>query len=134
MLKQLFTPESPYKKRARNLTIGWTLLIFILCFIPGQEFPEVHIPMADKWVHFILFAVFSFLWLCAGPTKKILLMLVAFAAGALLGWLVEELQGVLVSLGRSKNVQDIYADMLGSAIGVVVFYFGTSLTAKARRR
>lgn len=134
MLKQLFSPQSPYKKRARNLTIVWTLLIFILCFIPGQEFPDVHIPMADKWVHFVLFAVFSFLWLCAGPTKKMLSLLVAFVAGALLGWIVEELQGVLVSLGRSKSIQDIYADMLGSAIGVVVFVVGMSLTAKAQGR
>ncbi len=132
MLKQLFSPQSPYKKRARNLTIVWTLLIFILCFIPGQEFPDVHIPMADKWVHFVLFAVFSFLWLCAGPTKKILPLLVAFVAGALLGWIVEELQGVLVSLGRSKSIQDIYADMLGSAIGVAVFCFGMFFNRKGR--
>lgn len=132
MLKQLFSPQSPYKKRARNLTIVWTLLIFILCFIPGKEFPDVQIPMADKWVHFVLFAVFSFLWMCARPTRKILPLLVAFAAGALLGWIVEELQGVLVSLGRSKSVQDIYADMLGSAIGVAVFRAGMFFNRKGR--
>ena len=124
MLKQAFTKDSPYKKRARNLTIVWTLLIFILCFIPGNEFPEVNIPMADKWVHFVLFAVFSFLWLCAKPSGTAISLLIAFVAGALLGWMVEELQGLLVSLGRSKSVQDIYADMLGSAIGVALFRIG----------
>jgi VanZ family protein len=121
MLKLALTPQSPYKKRARTLTILWSLLIFILCFIPGREFPDVNIPMADKWVHFVLFAVFSFLWLCAKPSMKLLPLLVAFGVGCLFGWLVEELQGLLTFLGRSKSLQDIYADAIGSGIGVGMF-------------
>lgn len=121
MLKNAFTAQSPYKKRARTLTILWALLIFLLCLIPGNELPGVQIPMADKWVHFILFGIFSFLWMCAAPSKRFAKLFIAFAAGCLLGWAVEELQGLLVSLGRSKSIQDIYADAIGSAIGVIIF-------------
>jgi VanZ family protein len=122
MLKQAFTKASPYKKRARTLTISWSLLILVLCFIPGQEFPDVHIPMADKWVHFILFAVFTFLWMCARPSMKFGALLLAFIFGSVFGLVVEEIQGLLAFLGRSKSVQDIYADAIGSAIGLFIFY------------
>jgi VanZ family protein len=122
MLKQAFTEASPYKERARTLTISWALLILILCFIPGQEFPDVHIPMADKWVHFILFAVFTLLWMCAKPSMKFTSLLIAFVAGSAFGALVEQIQGMLTFLGRSRSLQDIYADAIGSAIGVLIFY------------
>jgi len=133
MLKQAFTPQSPYKKRARILTILWILLIFILCFIPGREFPDIQIPLIDKWVHFVLFAVFSFLWLCAAPSVKIDRLLLAFGAGTMLGWMVEECQGLLVSLGRSKSLQDILADAIGCAIGVLIFWWLAHLAVRRQR-
>ena len=132
MLKNAFTKQSTYKKRARTLTILWTLLIFLLCLIPGNELPGVKIPMADKWAHFILFGVFSFLWMCAGPSVRFIKLLIAFAVGCLLGWLVEELQGLLASLGRNKSMQDIYADALGSLLGVIAFRIAAAVQAKKR--
>ena len=122
MLNQAFTKASPYKKRARTYTIIWALLIFILCFIPGPDLPESNIPMADKWVHFVLFAVFTFLWMCAGPSQRLSSVLIALVVGCAFGWLVEELQGLLSFLGRNKSIQDIYADSIGSALGVLIFY------------
>lgn len=122
MLKDAFASTSPYKKRARIFTVLWALLIFILCFLPGKEFPDVRIPLIDKWVHFLLFGVFSFLWLCSAPSTRLRALLIAFAAGTVLGWLVEEVQGLLVFLGRSKSLQDILADAIGAAAGVLVFY------------
>lgn len=121
MLNQLFSPDSPYKRRARSLAILWTLLIFILCFIPAKELPEVDIPLADKWVHFILFGVFTFLWLCSKPSRKPGFLLLVFAAGIFTGWVVEELQGLLAFLGRSKDVMDILADSIGGLLGVLLF-------------
>jgi VanZ family protein len=128
MLREAFTSRSPYKKRARTLTILWALLIFILCFIPGQEFPDVNIPMADKWVHFVLFAVFTFLWMCAQPTVKLLPVVITLLVGITFGWLVEELQGLLSFLGRSKSIKDIYADAIGAALGVLLFLFGAMMS------
>jgi VanZ family protein len=133
MLKNAFTEQSTYKKRARTFTILWTLLIFLLCLIPGNELPGVKIPMADKWVHFLLFGIFSFLWMCAGPSAKLSRLFVAFAVGCLLGWAVEELQGLLTSLGRSKSVQDIFADTIGSVIGVMAFRIAYAVQTKKSR-
>lgn len=131
MLKEVFSSQSPYIKRARIITVMWALLIFILCFIPGKEFPDVHIPLIDKWVHFVLFGVFSFLWLCSKPSISLKALFIAFLAGTMLGWIVEEFQGLLTFLGRSKSVQDIIADSIGCAIGVIIFYL---CAARARRR
>lgn len=131
MMWQLFTARSLYKKRAKFAAIVWTLLIFIACFIPGNEIPDMHIPLADKWVHFILFGGFTFLWLLAAPGtngKKLISMGII---GCLLGWLVEELQGLLSFLGRAKDLYDIYADAIGAVLGVSLFYIFAVL-AKAR--
>lgn len=119
---QLFSAHSKHKKRAKSAAIVWTLLIFIACFIPGNEIPDVRVPFADKWVHFVLFGGFSFLWLMAAPTMRILSILKMGILGSLFGWLVEELQGLLSFLGRAKDLFDIYADALGAFLGAFIFY------------
>ena len=121
---QIFTKQSPYKKRARLLAILWTLLIFILCLWPGDKLPTVNVPLFDKWVHFAFFGGFSFLWLCANPTKKPSYLLFIFLAAVFVGCLIEELQGYFTSLKRSKDIIDAIADSIGGLIGVLCFYFG----------
>lgn len=119
---QIFTARSSFKKRAKPMAIVWTLLIFIACFIPGNEIPNVHIPLIDKWVHFVLFGGFTLLWLLAAPGVSGRKLLLVAAAGCVFGWLVEELQGLLSFLGRSKDLMDIWADALGAVLGVILFY------------
>ncbi|MCC6185885.1 MAG: VanZ family protein [Chitinophagaceae bacterium] len=97
------------------------MLIFIACFIPGNEVPNLHVPFADKWVHFILFGGFTFLWLLAYPRSSWRHLSLIGILGAALGWLVEELQGQLSFLGRAKDLYDIYADACGALIGVLLF-------------
>ena len=122
MMWQLFTAQSEHKKRAKSAAIVWTLLIFIACFIPGNEIPNLRVPFADKWVHFILFGGFSFLCLLAAPSIQLNKLIFIGLLGCLFGWLVEELQGLLSFLGRAKDLYDIYADAFGSLLGVLVFY------------
>lgn len=131
MMWQLFTARSLYKKRAKYAAIVWTLLIFIACFIPGNEIPDIHVPLADKWVHFILFGGFTFLWLLAAPELKWSKLIITGLIGCLFGWLVEELQGLLSFLGRAKDLYDIYADALGALLGVLLFYV-CALAARAK--
>lgn len=119
---QLFTAQSLYKKRAKYIAILWTLLIFIACFIPGNEIPNIKVPLIDKWAHFILFGGFTFLWLLAKPRQETIYLLLLFLIGSITGYLVEELQGLLSFLGRAKDIYDIYADVVGAALGVVLFY------------
>lgn len=116
----LFTSASPYKKRARWLAIGWTLLIFILCLVPGNELPKVDVPFIDKWAHVLLFAGFSFLWLCAGPTVQWWRLLLLLAITTFIGWLVEYLQGNFVP-GRYQDDMDTIADAVGGLAGILLF-------------
>jgi VanZ family protein len=127
---QIFTARSAYRKRAKSIAIIWTLLIFIACFIPGNEIPDVHIPLIDKWVHFVLFGGFTLLWLLAYPALSIRKLFWVALSGCLFGWLVEELQGLLSFLGRSKDLMDIYADALGAVLGVFLFYICAVVASK----
>jgi VanZ family protein len=120
------------KKRARLLAITWTLLIFFLCFLPARDVPKVNVPLADKWVHFILFGVFSFLWLLSFKGFTIKDLFLIFAASVTLGWLVEFFQGILTFLGRSRDSMDILADSIGGLLGVVVFYAAYRLKHKRK--
>ncbi|MBL7711410.1 MAG: VanZ family protein [Chitinophagaceae bacterium] len=112
------------------MAIIWTLLIFIACFIPGNEIPNVHIPLIDKWVHFVLFGGFTLLWLLAAPGLSWRKLFLVAAAGCVFGWLVEELQGLLSFLGRSKDLMDIWADALGAVLGVILFYICAVVASK----
>jgi len=101
----------------------WTLLIFIGCLTPGKELPHVDIAFIDKWTHFVLFGVFSFLWLCAYPniSKRLLFVLLFVSVG--LGAFVELLQGFFTSLGRSAELMDAVADSIGALLGIIIFCF-----------
>lgn len=110
------------KKVAFTLAIFWTIGILIACLIPGNEVPHVSIPLIDKWVHFIIFAGFSFLWLCTfnqANTRKGILI---FILSVLLGYAVELLQDSGITKGRSYDVYDVVADGIGGALGVVLFF------------
>lgn len=109
------------------LAIAWTMLLFLLCLIPGEDLPEVDVPFIDKWTHFVLFAPFSFLWLMVFPGKSWKRLTTIFLISVVIGWLVEELQGLLTMLGRSKDEMDILADAIGGLLGVLLFrWFFTS--------
>jgi VanZ family protein len=110
------------RKGALILAIFWTLGIFIACLIPGNEVPNIHIPLIDKWIHFIIFAGFSFLWLktfkLANAAKGVLI----FILSLLLGYTVELLQDSGITTGRSYDVYDIVADGIGGILGVALFF------------
>ena len=120
-MRQQFTDNPVYRKRARLLAILWTLLIFFLCFLPGRELPDVKVPLADKWAHCILFGVFAFLWLMSLRDPGIAQLLLVLAASVLLGWLVELIQGSFRFLGRSQDDLDTLADSIGGLAGVLIF-------------
>lgn len=109
------------------MAILWTLLIFFLCFLPGNEIPNVRIPLIDKWAHFILFAAFSFLWLSSFRKVSRREYLVMLIASIVLGWLVEYIQGQLAFLGRSQDDMDTLADSLGGLLGILFWMIGSRL-------
>lgn len=117
-----FTAESTFTKRAKFLAIAWTLLIFIACLTPGREIPHIKVPLIDKWAHFVLFGIWTFLVLLSKPEIKRKYLFKAGLAGCLFGWAIEELQGIFTCLGRSKDWVDIGADAIGAFLGVLLFY------------
>ena len=129
MLQRIFTPDSPYKKRARFLAMLWTLLIFIGCFTPGKDIPQVDVPFVDKWVHLVLFGGFTFLWLCARPVICARSLITIFLIAVALGSFIEIMQGILIFLGRSMEFMDAVADSIGGLLGIGLFclcsYFAT---------
>ena len=128
MIRRIFTPDSPYKKQARFLAMLWTLLILIGCFTPGKEIPKVDVPFIDKWVHLILFGVFTFLWLCARPIINTRSLIALFLISVAFGSLIEIMQGVLSFLGRSMEFMDAVADSVGGLLGIALFCLSVYIT------
>jgi len=114
------------------MAVLWTLLIFVGCFTPGKDLPEVDIRFFDKWVHFVLFGGFTFLWLCGYPAARFKRYLTIFLAGVALGILIEILQGIFSSLGRTCDPWDAVADGIGAALGVGCFAIAASVTSGGR--
>ena len=117
-----FLLADPRRKRLfTGLAVLWTIVILGLCFLPGNEIPDVRIPLADKWVHFIIFGCWAWLVLMARARASRKTLIIAAIAAALFGWLVEVLQGQLSFLGRTQDNMDALADAVGGVLGVAFF-------------
>lgn len=125
---RIFSPGSPYKKQARFLAVLWTLLIFIACFTPGKDIPQVDIPLIDKWTHLVLFGGFTFLWLCARPERTAKWLTILFLISVALGSFIELMQGALSFLGRNMELLDAVADGIGGILGIGLFCLAAYLT------
>jgi VanZ family protein len=119
---KIFKYFQTHPSKAVLIASIWTAFILFACFIPGSTLPKVAIPLIDKWVHFVIFAGFSFLWYF--PFKKVnffnatLLIVLSFG----LGYLVEKIQGSGWVINRSYEWNDVVADTLGGVIGVLLFH------------
>lgn len=117
----LFRYLITHSSKAVLLATIWTAFILLACFIPGTTLPKVAVPLIDKWVHFIIFAGFTYLWYFRfkKPNLKSSLILIILATG--LGYLVEIIQGSDWVSNRSYEVNDVIADSIGGILGVILF-------------
>lgn len=99
----------------------WTLFILVGCLFPGRELPHTSVPFADKWTHFVMFGLFTFLWLLALDSISRARLVKVFVIATLYGAVVEILQGLLAFLGRSAELMDAVADAVGALLGVLVY-------------
>ena len=109
--------------------LAWSLIILLLTGLPGNFFPEIvsfwDWLSPDKVVHLFIFGTLSFLILFGyrhkytGRHKKKLIW-VSIVITILYGVLTEILQ-YYVFIGRSGNIYDALADMIGAFIGWVAF-------------
>jgi len=125
MLKRILTKRYP--------ALLWTIVIFILLSLPGNMIPSevgFRIPNFDKYVHIGIFCVFVTLWsfyYAATPDKKNRNMFfVIFIIGCLYGIAMEYVQKYFIPR-RDFDLEDILADVIGSALGYMIilgFVFG----------
>lgn len=57
-IKRLLVP----KKLWLFASVGWTLLVFLLCLVSFNDLPSINVKSADKYVHFLFHFVFTILW------------------------------------------------------------------------
>lgn len=119
-MKTLFSFLTLHPKRALALSVLWTTLILVACFLPGKDLPEVDVVDFDKLVHVALFSGCAFLWAVAfirhsGKTWRKLFWV--FIATIALGILVELIQGSDLVRGRSADIFDVFADAVGACLG-----------------
>lgn len=91
--------------------LGWTVVMFIGCSIPGSGLPSA-LTNRDKLLHVGIFLIFGFLWHRVGYRAWAVLL-----AGAAYGLLIEIWQGVM-PINRSFDLYDALADTAGTALGI----------------
>ena len=105
--------------------IIWTLVIGILCCMPGSMIPNeggFAIPNFDKLVHLSLFGGFAFLWDLylsnkISDTKRLLrLFFLVFILANAYGIGMELVQKCCIPM-RDYDESDIIADMVGAGLG-----------------
>lgn len=111
--------------------IMWAVLIFISSSIPGNDFPEVRIPMADKIVHFIIFFIFCALTHRAvkHQTQFPFFARHHFLSSVLLTvtyGMIDEAHQLFVPI-RDSSLRDLLADALGAFLYVTVVWTWTKV-------
>lgn len=107
--------------------IIWSVLIFILLIIPGQDFPvKPGIPYLDKIVHAFLFGVQVFLWCRYGSRatgrNTWWIFFLIFLLSCIYGIGMEYVQQYWVA-NRSFELEDIMADIAGSFGGWIIYRY-----------
>ena len=117
----------PFLKKyfsALYFPIIWTLIIVILCCLPGKMLPNesgFRIPNFDKLVHMGFFGGFVFLWglymTRRSSDAQILLraFFIFFVIANVFGYSMELAQKYWVP-GRDYDLADVIADMVGAGI------------------
>ena len=108
--------------------ILWLAIICYGLFIPASELPTkpfLNIPHFDKMVHFSLF--FGLNLLLLKPFKKLNFKqyLWAPAISVLLGFVLEYSQ-YFISISRSSDLYDFFANVSGIAAATLFYYFFVS--------
>ncbi len=127
MIGAIFRYFQSHTSKAVLIASIWTAFILLACFIPGSALPEVNIPLADKWVHFIIFAGFAYLWYFTFSRVTVVngVLLVLLSAGV--GYLVECIQGSGWVVNRSYEINDVLADTIGGMLGVICFHISNRI-------
>ena len=110
----------------RLVAAGWTLFLIVGTLLPKEAVSRTNlfnIPHADKESHLVAYGFLVFFWstTLVQKTEKIKAARISFYGAILMGVLLEILQWRL-NVGRHFEILDIIANIIGSIIGLIVFY------------
>jgi len=109
--------------RKYTWSLVWTLLILILSLLPKRSFPDVHfsIPYLDKFVHFTLYFILLTLFTWEAEKAKTNALIFNGLIGSVVLSFGTELGQKYFFAGRSFEILDIVANIIGSIVGVFFF-------------
>ena len=102
--------------------IGWAILIFGLCHLPGKDLPDIPIFGVDKLVHFGLFFILSYSIYkvpSLSDKKTLIVLLSCVILPFFYGILLELYQGAFVE-DRTADPFDALANGLGAYAGFYI--------------
>ncbi len=119
--------------------ILWAFLVIVFSAIPGDYIPKIKSfrdwLSPDKVAHLIFYGTLMYLLLMGfirqyGTREmRFSIIIVSFFIGIVFGALIEGLQ-FFVFVGRSGNIYDFVANVIGCLLGILVFW----IVLKKRKR
>ncbi len=111
--------------------IGWFFLVLYLICLPGNQFPKtddwLKVIYFDKWVHFGLFGILTFLWIKPFAisnivyTQKLQACIKITMSIIVWGLTTEYIQKYFIPF-RAFDLWDWAADSIGAALAFAVCY------------
>jgi len=104
----------------------WSLMILILCGIPGKDVPEVSIVNFDKFVHASLFFVLLLLTVRGFSLQTDVAIfhnspkITAFILCVIYGGTIELMQGAFF-IDRTADINDFVANSFGCLVGTLLY-------------
>jgi VanZ family protein len=94
---------------------------------PAPDLPDIDVPMADKWAHFLVFGGLYFLWASALRNSRVLSqsLLLIFALLSY-GIIIEVIQEYFY-VSRTGDLMDVVANSVGILLGLIAFNFKEKL-------
>lgn len=113
---------------------AWCLLVFVLSSVPGRDLPAMPAENFDKLVHAAVYGVLGALCLLAVLATWRLRAAVAatLAVGLATIYGISDELHQLLTPGRSCDIHDVMADLVGSVIGVAAL--SLLVIVRARKR
>ena len=107
----------------------WALLIFILCAIPGKDFPDVsyfELLEPDKWIHASLFFVLEVLLIWGFALQSSFNILNRFpklisAVLSITYGISLELMQQAFFIDRTADIFDVAANTTGTILGIIFY-------------
>ncbi len=109
------------------MAAAWLLVIMIAMLTPGDKFPEVdYFSFQDKLIHFICFALLTFLWVGVGVKRKEITLKssrvwINFLIFGVLAGIVLEYAQMFVPF-RSCDYKDMIANEIGAIVGLLAYF------------